>query len=135
MRLTPATKLEPKSRQHWLAVGALTHPARLPATVSPTPDLSGIPVTSLGVTARSPGLARTRGAFFNRTRWPMSDLSQELRIKVSEEMHRKVHAIAMAGGEEAASWIRHVLAAAIDSEICKRTLLARLLRGDVGAGE
>ncbi len=65
----------------------------------------------------------------------MSDLCQELRIKVSDEMHRKVHAIAMPGGEEAASWCRHLLQTAIDAEIRKHTLMTRLLRGDVGVGE
>lgn len=65
----------------------------------------------------------------------MSDLSQELRIKVDDETHRKVHAIAMACGEDAATWIRHVVKLAIDAEIRKHILMARLLKGDVGAGE
>jgi predicted transcriptional regulator len=65
----------------------------------------------------------------------VSDLSQELRLKVDDDLHRKVHAIAMAAGEDAASWMRHVLKDAVDAEIRKHTLLARLLRGEVGAVE
>ena len=65
----------------------------------------------------------------------MSDLCQELRLKVSDELHRHIHAIAMANGEDAATLMRHVLQAHVDAEIRKHTLLARLLRGEVGAGE
>ena len=65
----------------------------------------------------------------------MSDLSQELRLKVDDDMHRKVHAIAMAAGEDAASWMRHVLKDAVDAKVREHNLLARLLRGDVGAVE
>jgi hypothetical protein len=65
----------------------------------------------------------------------VSDLSQELRLKVDEDLHRKVHAIAMAAGEDAASWIRHVVKDAVDAKVREHNLLARLLRCDVGAGE
>jgi hypothetical protein len=63
------------------------------------------------------------------------DLSQELRLKVSEEMHRLVHAFALANGEEASSLLRHVIQSYLDSEIRKHTLIARLLKGQGVQGE
>lgn len=65
----------------------------------------------------------------------MADLSQELRLKVSDEMHRHVHAIAMANGEEASSLLRRVVQDFIQSEIRKHTLLSRLLKGEGVLGE
>lgn len=65
----------------------------------------------------------------------MSDLTQELRLKVDDEMHRKVHAIAMAAGEDAACWIRHVVQVAIDAKVREHNLLTRLLRCEGVAGE
>ncbi len=65
----------------------------------------------------------------------MSDLTQELRVKVSDELHRKVHAFALANGEDAASLIRHVLAAWVEGEVRKHTLIHRLLKGEGIGGE
>ena len=60
----------------------------------------------------------------------MSELTQELRVKVSDDLHRLIHAFALANGEEAASLMRHVLQSYVDSEVRKHTLIARLLRSD-----
>lgn len=65
----------------------------------------------------------------------MADLSQELRLKVSDEMHRYVHAFALANGEEASSLLRHVIQSYIDSEVRKHTLISRLLKGEGVLGE
>jgi len=65
----------------------------------------------------------------------MSDLDQELRVKVSGDMHRYVHAFALANGEEASSLLRHVIQSYIDSEIRKHTLIVRLLKGEGVLGE
>lgn len=65
----------------------------------------------------------------------MSDLTQELRLKVSDDLHRHVHAIAMANGEEASSLLRRVVHEFVQSEIRKHTLLSRLLKGEGVLGE
>lgn len=60
----------------------------------------------------------------------MSDLSQELRAKCSDEMHRLFHAICLANGEDATARLRRIVQADIDAELHKHTLLSRLLRVD-----
>lgn len=60
----------------------------------------------------------------------MSDLSQELRAKCSDEMHRLFHAICLANSEDATARLRRIVQADIDAEMHKHKLLARLLASD-----
>lgn len=65
----------------------------------------------------------------------MSDLTQELRAKCSEDQHRIFHAICLANGEDAATCIRRLVQAHIDSEVHRATLMARVLKGEGLLGE
>lgn len=65
----------------------------------------------------------------------MTDLTQELRVKVSDEMHRHIHAFALAYGEDAAALVRQILHGWIEGEVRKHTLIARLLKGEGMGGE
>lgn len=60
----------------------------------------------------------------------MSEHTQEVRFKVTEEMHRRLHALATANGEEVCTLMRRVTHDYIQSEIHKHILRSRLLRGE-----
>ena len=59
----------------------------------------------------------------------MADLSDEFRVKVSEDMHGLFHAICTANGEDMATRLRRLVQSDIEAELHKHTLMQRLLRG------
>lgn len=65
----------------------------------------------------------------------MSDLSQEFRAKVTDEMHRVFHGICMANGEDAATCIRRLIQEHIDKEVHRHILMSRVLKGEGVLGE